>query len=124
MSTISSHGYVLIYVGKDHHLADVRGYAYEHRIVAEKKLGRRLRKGELVHHLDENPQNNDPSNLEVKRSVAEHRFAHRRIKSNKREFGAPNPTIKCKCGCGVSFKKFDKCNRPRKYVSGHNMYKS
>lgn len=51
---IASNGYVLIRVGTDHHLADVRGYAYEHRLVAEKKMGRRLRKGEQVHHLDEN----------------------------------------------------------------------
>ena len=33
-------GYKLVFVGKKHHLADVRGYAYEHRLLAEKKLGR------------------------------------------------------------------------------------
>lgn len=38
--SIASNGYVLVRVGKKHHLADVRGYAYEHRIVAEQKLGR------------------------------------------------------------------------------------
>lgn len=40
--SIASNGYVLIKVGTGHHLADVRGYAYEHRLVAERKLGRRL----------------------------------------------------------------------------------
>src|SRR5205809_93254 len=35
-------GYILLFVGKDHHLADVRGYAYEHRIVAEQAIGRQL----------------------------------------------------------------------------------
>jgi hypothetical protein len=32
--TVTSRGYVLVWVGKDHPLADVRGYAYEHRLVA------------------------------------------------------------------------------------------
>lgn len=50
--SIASNGYKLIFVGKQHHLADIRGYAYEHRINAEKKIGRRLRPGEQVHHLD------------------------------------------------------------------------
>lgn len=43
--SVTEHGYVIIHVGIKHHLADVRGYAYEHRLVAEKKVGRRLRKG-------------------------------------------------------------------------------
>ena len=38
---------------------------HEHRVVAEKMLGRPLRKGEIVHHQDHNKHNNDPSNLEV-----------------------------------------------------------
>jgi hypothetical protein len=40
-------------------------YRHEHRIVAEKMLGRPLRRGEIVHHIDENKHNNDPSNLMV-----------------------------------------------------------
>ena len=63
--SVASNGYVLIRVDPDHHLADVRGYAYEHRLNAEAKIGRRLRSGEQVHHIDRNKQNNDPSNLEV-----------------------------------------------------------
>lgn len=46
-------------------------YQYEHRLVMEKKLGRKLRKGEQVHHLNENPADNRPSNLEVV-TMAEH----------------------------------------------------
>lgn len=45
--TTTDQGYMLIYVGKHHHLADVRGYAYEHRLVAEQMLGRRLEPGAL-----------------------------------------------------------------------------
>jgi hypothetical protein len=60
---VEPRGYVLIRVGKGHHLADCRGYAYEHRLVAEQKLGRRLMPGELVHHDDEIKGNNAGDNL-------------------------------------------------------------
>ena len=117
---IASNGYVLIKVGFDHHLADVRGYAYEHRLVAEQKLGRRLEPGELVHHKDENKQNNHPDNLEVVASNAEHFVHHRKAGSNKQLPGEPNPEIECACGCGTRFPKYDESRRPRLYVSGHN----
>lgn len=38
---------------------------HEHRVVAEQMLGRSLLLGEIVHHIDGNKQNNDPSNLQV-----------------------------------------------------------
>lgn len=124
MRSITSHGYVLVVVGKGHHLADVRGYAYEHRVVAEQKIGRRLRKGEQVHHKDRNKQNNNPDNLEVKTSVKHHLYEHRTRNSNKRKPNEGNPTIKCKCGCGKSLKKYDRANRLRRYISGHNPFPS
>ena len=45
---IDPRGYILVRVGKDHPLADVRGYAYEHRLFAEKYIGRKLKRGEDV----------------------------------------------------------------------------
>jgi len=119
--SISSNGYVLIFVGKQHHLADIRGYAYEHRLVAEEKLGRRLRDGEIVHHLDHNKQNNDPSNIEVTASIADHLFQHRDHSCMRRLPGEENPTVACACGCGVQLPKYDGSGRPRKFISGHNM---
>ena len=37
----------------------------KHRIVAEKMLGRKLKKDEVVHHIDGNKRNNDESNLMI-----------------------------------------------------------
>lgn len=118
--TVASHGYVLVRVGTGHHLADVRGYAYEHRLVAEEKLGRRLRPGEEVHHRDHNQGNNEPDNLVVKASRAEHRIEHRGPGSRQRMPGEENPSIECECGCGQTFARYDSCGRPRRFVSGHN----
>lgn len=121
--TLASNGYVLIRVGKLHHLSDVRGYAYEHRIVAEGKLGRRLEPGEIVHHIDGIKDNNAPNNLEVVSSNAEHYFRHRKT-GNLRKPGEKNQSICCMCGCGNEFPKYDKNGRPRKYKPGHNPNKS
>ena len=38
---------------------------YVHRLVMEELLGRRLKKEEEVHHIDDNRANNDPKNLEL-----------------------------------------------------------
>lgn len=38
---------------------------HTHRGVAEQRLGRALRRGEIVHHVDGNIHNNDPDNLAV-----------------------------------------------------------
>ena len=49
---------------------------HEHRLVAEEKLGRPLRKGEVVHHIDGDYKNNDPDNLMVLPSQREHVKLH------------------------------------------------
>jgi len=49
-----------------------------HRWAAEKKLGRKLRSGEVVHHKDGNPLNNSQSNLKVYPNQSTHmRKEHR-----------------------------------------------
>src|SRR4051794_33948618 len=36
-----------------------------HRVIVEEREGRRLQSDEIVHHVDWNPINNDPSNLVI-----------------------------------------------------------
>lgn len=43
---------------------------HAHRVVAEKMLGRPLNPNEVVHHIDRNIRNNDPSNLQVMSRIA------------------------------------------------------
>ena len=48
-----------------------------HRLILEDKLGRPLREDEVCHHRDNNPLNNDPTNLEPM-TRAEHLVHHLR----------------------------------------------
>lgn len=54
----------------------------DYRKIAEKKIGRKLKKGELVHHRDRNSTNDDPDNLFVCESQSEHMFLENQIKIN------------------------------------------
>jgi hypothetical protein len=47
-----------------------------HRVVAEQKLGRKLERGEIVHHLDGDKFNNHQDNIEVLPSQSEHFKRH------------------------------------------------
>lgn len=53
---------------------------HTHRMVAERILGRKLKKGEVVHHIDGNKRNNDPKNLMVFANQAEHARWHKEHK--------------------------------------------
>ena len=118
--TVASNGYVLVRVGKGHHLADVRGYAYEHRLVAEQKLGRRLRNGEQPHHINGIKTDNSPENIDVLTSRFHHAVKHRKPESRLMLPNETNRRVLCACGCGGRFSLYDAYGRPRMYVSGHN----
>lgn len=68
---------------REAHMGRGEGKTYEklfgvhtHRRVAELMLGRPLKKGEVVHHIDGNKRNNSPENLMVFESQAEHAAWH------------------------------------------------
>src|SRR5690242_12453175 len=63
---ISSEGYVKVRVGRDHPLADPNGYAYEHLIVWLSAGNSAPKDHELIHHKNENKQDNRIGNLEIK----------------------------------------------------------
>ena len=75
---------------RDKHLNTGEGKTYtklfsrhEHRVVAEQMLGRPLKPGEVVHHIDENKRNNNPKNLMVFSSQAEHAAFHAKAEESE-----------------------------------------
>ena len=54
--SMSGHGYVTVHLG-------VGQKQYEHVLVAERALGRKLNKGEVVHHINCIKTDNRPKNL-------------------------------------------------------------
>lgn len=75
LKSFDVNGYVGYYI-PDYHLANKAGIVYEHMIMAEKILGRKLNVEEVVHHKDENRSNNSPENLMVFKTKADHAAYH------------------------------------------------
>lgn len=61
----------------DHPRSHKNGYVYEHILVAEQSLGRTITPSEVVHHIDGDISNNDPSNLHVFASQSDHIRHHK-----------------------------------------------
>lgn len=78
-SKASGTGYVKEPDGTDRH---------QHRVVAERILGRALLPEEVVHHEDRNKQNNNPINLIVFSCQAEHARHHKL---------GHDATVRCSC---------------------------
>lgn len=72
-AAVKAGGYVQI-------LVPGRGYVYEHRLVMEAHIGRRLRTEEVVHHRNRDRADNRIENLELFSSHAAHLRARHPIK--------------------------------------------
>lgn len=72
---INKEGYRQVYAPKSSEARD-NGYAPEHRLVVSKKLGRPLRDGEVVHHIDGDKQNNRAKNLQVMTRAEHYKLHH------------------------------------------------
>jgi len=67
-------GYKIIKVGKK--------WIPEHRVVMEKYLGRKLNKGEIIHHIDHDIENNKIENLILCKDNMEHVFIDKILQGN------------------------------------------
>lgn len=73
-----------------HPRANVRGYVYEHILVAERYLGRFTTKDEVVHHINKNTGDNRPENLFLFPCHAEHMRHHQNLRSCKEQSKVSN----------------------------------
>ena len=92
------------FMDMDHCLGDKKGRVWYHRHVASVSIGRWLLGDEVVHHIDRDKTNNNPSNLSVM-SSSEHAILHTRVRPKP-------PPIKCAvCGTWSRNKMFcsNKC---------------
>lgn len=96
---------------KGHPHANSGGHVLEHIVVAERTLGRLLKHGETVHHIDKNKLNNSPSNLIVFATTGDHTLFHSgcEIYKDGDVWRAIRKTEKCPA-CGKQF-----------YVNGSRM---
>ncbi len=84
----------------NHPRSNSNGCVYEHILISERKLGRLLNSEEVVHHIDDNKENNNPNNLIVFKTKADHTSFHH-----------GGELIKLDDGTYITKKKYTKTNK-------------
>ena len=68
-------GYWTVYAPKHPRVLN-NNRVFEHILIAEKKYGRKIPKGQPIHHIDFNRMNNAPENLYLCKDHKEHKKIH------------------------------------------------
>jgi hypothetical protein len=89
---IKTNGYIFIYKPK-HHRANTMGYVAEHIYLVEKKLKRKLKKNEVVHHINEIRDDNRLKNLKIMTNSI-----HSHLHNPNNPFKEHHKKDYCKCG--------------------------
>jgi len=76
MKTVRHFQYELEYA-PNHPKTNNKGFVLKHVLVVEEMLGRHLKDGETVHHIDGNKKNNELENLMVFATTADHTAYHK-----------------------------------------------
>lgn len=76
---VTHKGYIMLF-SPNHPNPNQGKYVYEHRLVVEKRIGRYLTKEEVIHHLNENKQDNRIENLMLFENNRAHMKFHIKIK--------------------------------------------
>ena len=74
-----SDGYIQIFK-PEHPNSCKEGYVMEHRLVMENKIGRLLKRKEVVHHINGIRDDNRPENLKLFENVGEHTKYHAKLR--------------------------------------------
>jgi predicted DNA-binding protein YlxM (UPF0122 family) len=74
------------YFDPENPLANSKGYNCKHRMIMANKIGRELKQGEIVHHIDFDKTNNNPENLFLYQDNPSHTTVHSQTRKIMHEF--------------------------------------